>query len=303
MAASAELQSFALRLDHLLQDRHQRGGRHAEHQHAAARFERPQEFPGLAHDEVAVAQRGEIHRGVVRGLVQLIELAQHHEQHPPERNLHDRAQHHHQHDDEQRAQPEGGAGCSLRSDRLPDEIANAPERKRHLHTHAHQYERKPDQQVPDHHVAFSIGSTWDALDRDLDSRQRSSAQTVAHAYAATATYRLVRTAEACRTLLPLALSSIAGPTSISAVISALLQKDGRKPVRRAPNIAEPHHRALAISHSASIQRLGSNDSPNQTQAPTSAPIKVDPTSSFPAERAVVSPACWPSVTVFMMAAR
>src|SRR5688572_33417747 len=76
VAASVELQCFALRLDHLLEDRHQRGGRHAEHQHAAARLERPQEFPGLAHDDVAVAQRGEIYRRVVRGLVQLVELAQ-----------------------------------------------------------------------------------------------------------------------------------------------------------------------------------------------------------------------------------
>ena len=74
-------------------------------------------------------------------------------------------------------------------------------------------------------------------------------------------------------------------------------------MRRAPNSADPAHSAAAISHSISIQRLGHIDSPVQTAAATAAPISVEPTSSRPAWRASVSPACWPSATVFMIAAR
>ena len=108
---------------------------------------------------------------------------------------------------------------------------------------------------------------------------------------------------AFETLLPLALSSIAGPSSRKAVISALLQNEGRHCVRRTPNIADPVHRAAAISHSISIQRLGQIDRPVHTAAAITAPISVAPTSSRPAERASVSPACCPSATVFITAAR
>ena len=57
-----------------------------------------------------------------------------------------------------------------------------------------------------------------------------------------------------------------GQSRISDVISALLQNDGRKLVRRTPNIADPAHSAAAISHSISIQRLGHSDRPVQTAA-------------------------------------
>ena len=103
--------------------------------------------------------------------------------------------------------------------------------------------------------------------------------------------------------MPLALSSIAGPIRISAVISALLQNEGRKRDDRAPVIAEPTQSAAAIIQSTSIHKLGHSDRPNQRPTATTAPISVDPTSSLPAERASVSPACWLSVTVFMIAAR
>ena len=96
---------------------------------------------------------------------------------------------------------------------------------------------------------------------------------------------------------------MAGPSRISAVISALLQNDGRKRDRRAPNSAEPDHSAAAISHSISIHRLGHSDRPIHTAAPISAPISVEPTSSRPAVRASASSACCPSATVFMIAAR
>ena len=87
------------------------------------------------------------------------------------------------------------------------------------------------------------------------------------------------------------------------MISALLQNGGRHFVRRTPNIAEPIHRAAAISHRVSIQRLGQMDSPVHTAAATAAPISVAPTSSRPADRASVSPACCASATVFITAAR
>jgi hypothetical protein len=59
-------------------------------------------------------------------------------------------------------------------------------------------------------------------------------------------------AEPSSTLLPLALSSIAGPSRIGAVIRVLLLNEGPKQLRRAPVIAEPVHSAARQSHSASI---------------------------------------------------
>src|SRR5436853_262110 len=56
--------------------------------------------------------------------------------------------------------------------------------------------------------------------------------------------------EPSATLFPLALSSIAGPSSRNVVISALLQNDGRHFVRRTPNIAEPIHEARSAEGSA-----------------------------------------------------
>src|SRR6478672_12209797 len=102
-----------------------------------------------------------------------------------------------------------------------------------------------------------------AIGRGRRARQRSSTQTVAQAYSATPTNRLTRITAPLSTLLPLALSSIAGPSRISDVIRALLQNDGRKVVRRAPNSADPAHSAAAIIHSISIHRLGHSDRPSQ----------------------------------------
>ncbi len=92
-------------------------------------------------------------------------------------------------------------------------------------------------------------------------------------------------------LLPLALFSIAWPSRISAVISALLQNESQNAVDRAPKSPDPAHRAAAMSHSISIHRLGQSERPNHTPAPINAPIRVGPTISPPAERA-----SWPSLT-------
>src|SRR4051794_12175218 len=122
-------------------------------------------------------------------------------------------------------------------------------------------------------------------------RQCSRTWIVPHAYKATATKSAVRTSDACITLLPVALSSIAGPNRINAVMSALLQKEGGYADLRAPNSRAPVHSAARIIHSISIHRLGSSERPIHNTAAISAPMNVEPTSSRPASLALVSSAC------------
>ena len=98
-------------------------------------------------------------------------------------------------------------------------------------------------------------------------------------------------AEALKTSLPLALSSIAGPNKISMVIRALLQNEGGNTVALTPKSLAPAQSVTATIHSINIHRLDHRDKPIQTSAAIQPPIKVEPTNSRPAERALVEPAC------------
>src|SRR5204862_6058530 len=103
--------------------------------------------------------------------------------------------------------------------------------------------------------------------------------------------KATRMAEARYGSLPLAESSIAGPSRIIIVISASRQNAGGHDVGRAPNSLAPAQRVTAISHNISIHRLGRIDRPIQTASAIAAPASVDPTNIFPAERALTVLAC------------
>src|SRR3954470_13830739 len=97
-------------------------------------------------------------------------------------------------------------------------------------------------------------------------------------------------AEAVKTSLPAALSSMAGPSRISMVTRALRQYEGGDDVALTPNSLAPAQSAAAIISSISIHSVGRNDRPNQSSAAIDPPISVDPTNSRPAERALMEPA-------------
>ena len=87
------------------------------------------------------------------------------------------------------------------------------------------------------------------------------------------------------------------------VTKALLQNDGGYDVALTPNSRAPVQSAAATSHNISIHRFGHIDKPNQANAAMMAPMSVEPTSSCPAERALVEPDCVASVIVLMTAGR
>src|SRR5262249_24586645 len=78
------LVSVTIQPDH---DRHERGGRPAERERATHRFLGPEETPLLRHDDVAVAEGRVVHRRVVEGDGERLELPGRQESRRPDGHL------------------------------------------------------------------------------------------------------------------------------------------------------------------------------------------------------------------------
>ena len=89
----------------------------------------PSSLRSRRHDDVTVAERGEIHGRVVDRVVGLIELAQPQEQPAPQHDLHKTADHHHQRGDEQRADA-GQEALAAPRRRRPPQRSSARTRRR-----------------------------------------------------------------------------------------------------------------------------------------------------------------------------
>ena len=87
------------------------------------------------------------------------------------------------------------------------------------------------------------------------------------------------------------------------VTSTFNQNDGGSDVGLTRYNRAPAHNPAATTHNTSIHRLGHIERPIQTAAARSAPTKVDPTSSRPADLALVPSACRAIVAVFRMIER
>ena len=92
-------------------------------------------------------------------------------------------------------------------------------------------------------------------------------------------------AAASHTSLPVALSSIAGPNRISAVIQALLQNDGGKRPGTRRSRRRASQSVIRASSNTSISREGQRPSPSQSTNASRAPSRVERTSSLPASLA------------------
>ena len=58
----------------ILERRHQRGGGYANHQHTVDGLQRAEHFVRLGHDDIPVAERREVHRGMIKGFAEGLEF-------------------------------------------------------------------------------------------------------------------------------------------------------------------------------------------------------------------------------------
>ncbi len=126
----------------VLQDREHGGAGEAYHQGTVDCLQGAEQLPLRAHDDVAIAQSGEVDPGVIDGLLQGIELPEPQEEPAPDADLGQVAQHH-QSDDAKQSQHAGqGPLASIES---LDVEADAPDGYQGLQQHVDQDHRDADQ--------------------------------------------------------------------------------------------------------------------------------------------------------------